>query len=105
MSTGFLSNLIYDSDFFGNLLKRFNNCARHWQLTPVILATQKTEIRRITVQNQPGKIVCETLSRKYPSQKRAGRMAQGVGPEFKPQYQNKQKKDSTATLLGNIVHD
>jgi hypothetical protein len=32
-------------------------------------------------------------------------MAQGVGPEFKPQYQNKQKKDSTATLLGNIVHD
>jgi hypothetical protein len=30
----------------------------------VILATQKLEIRRITVQSQPGQIVCETLSRK-----------------------------------------
>jgi hypothetical protein len=27
--------------------------ARHWQLTPVILATQEAEIRRITVQSQP----------------------------------------------------
>jgi hypothetical protein len=31
---------------------------------PVILATQEAEIRRITVQSQPGQIVCETLSRK-----------------------------------------
>jgi hypothetical protein len=29
-------------------------------------------------------IVCETLSRKNPSQKMAGGVAQGVGPEFKP---------------------
>jgi hypothetical protein len=28
----------------------------------------------------------------YPSQKRAGRMAQGVGPEFKPQYYKKKKE-------------
>jgi hypothetical protein len=31
-------------------------------------------------------IIQETLSQKNPSQKRAGRVAQGVGPEFKPQY-------------------
>jgi hypothetical protein len=29
---------------------------------PVILATQETEIRRITVQSQPEQIVCKTLS-------------------------------------------
>jgi hypothetical protein len=28
--------------------------------------------------------VCKTLSLKNPSQKRAGGVAQGVGPEFKP---------------------
>jgi hypothetical protein len=33
----------------------------------VILATQKTEIRRITVQSQPEQIVHETLSRKHPT--------------------------------------
>jgi hypothetical protein len=36
---------------------------------PVILAAQEAEIRRITVQSQPGQIVCETLSQKYPSLK------------------------------------
>jgi hypothetical protein len=39
---------------------------------PVILATQVVEIRRIAVQSQPGHIIYETLSRKNPSQKRAG---------------------------------
>jgi hypothetical protein len=43
--------------------------ARCWWLTPVIPATQETESRRITVQSQ---IVQETLSQKYPTQKRAG---------------------------------
>jgi hypothetical protein len=38
--------------------------ARHQWLTPVILATQETEIRRITVRSQPGQIVYETLSQK-----------------------------------------
>jgi hypothetical protein len=28
---------------------------RHWWLTPVILATQEAEIRRIVVQSSPGK--------------------------------------------------
>jgi hypothetical protein len=31
-------------------------------LTSIILATQEAEIRRIEVQSQPEKMVCETLS-------------------------------------------
>jgi hypothetical protein len=54
--------------------------------SPVIPATQEAEIRRIIVRSQPRKIVHETLSLKYPSQKRVGGVAQGEGPEFKPQY-------------------
>jgi hypothetical protein len=34
---------------------------RQW-LTPVILAAEEAEIRRITVQSYPGQIVRETLS-------------------------------------------
>jgi ABC-type transporter MlaC component len=66
---------------------------------PVILATQEAAIRRIMVQSQPRQTVCKTLSRKKqnktkqkkPSQKRAGRVAQGIGPEFKLQYRQKKK--------------
>jgi hypothetical protein len=50
---------------------------------------QENEIRRIVVRSQPGQIVCETLSRKNPSQKQAGGVARSVGPEFKPQYHKK----------------
>jgi hypothetical protein len=53
---------------------------------PVILATQEAKIRKIEVQSEPRQIVCETLSQKNPSQKWASREAQGIGPEFKPQY-------------------
>jgi hypothetical protein len=35
-----------------------------------ILATQAAEIRRITVQSQPGQIVHETLSQKKPTTKK-----------------------------------
>jgi hypothetical protein len=60
--------------------------ARRQWLTPVILVTQEAEIRKVMVRNHAGQILCETLSRKHPSQKRAGGVAQGVGPEFKLQY-------------------
>jgi hypothetical protein len=36
-----------------------------------------------------GKVVLKTGSRKNPSQKRAGAVAQGVGLEFKSQYHKK----------------
>jgi hypothetical protein len=52
---------------------------------PIILATQEAEIRRIGVRSQPRQIICKTLSQKSPSQKRAGGVAQCVGPEFKTQ--------------------
>jgi hypothetical protein len=52
---------------------------------PVILATQDADIRRIMVQSQPGKIVCENLSQKNLHKKnRTGGVTQGKGPEFKP---------------------
>jgi hypothetical protein len=49
-------------------------------------------IRSTAVQSQPRQIVCETLSWKHPSRKRTGGVAQGVGPEFKPQYHKKKKE-------------
>jgi hypothetical protein len=65
-------------------------------LTPVILATQKTEIRRIAVQGQPRQVVLETLSQKNPSQKRVGGVVQGIDPEFKPQSATKKKRNPKA---------
>jgi hypothetical protein len=52
----------------------------------LIPATQEAEIKKIAVQSLPRQIVRETLFQKNPSQKKAGGVAQGVGPEFKPQY-------------------
>jgi hypothetical protein len=56
------------------LNKVFANQAGHRWPTPVTLATQEAEIRRITVQSQPWQIVCKTLSLngslKHPSQKK-----------------------------------
>jgi hypothetical protein len=71
-------------------------------LTPVILATQKAEIRRIAVGSQPGQTVRETLSRKYPSQKKAGGVAQGEGLEFKPQYHKKKRSESEDSNVPNV---
>jgi hypothetical protein len=51
------------------------------------------EIRRMPVQSQPRKIVSKTpISQKNQSQKRAGGVTQGVGPEYKPQYHKKINK-------------
>jgi hypothetical protein len=55
----------------------------------IIVVTQEAEIREIMVPSQSRQIVCKSQLKKKPSQKRAGIMAQGVGPEFKSQYYKK----------------
>jgi hypothetical protein len=52
------------------LHKNHNETKLSWErgLTPVILATQEAEIRKMEVQSQTGQIVC--LSQKNPSQKK-----------------------------------
>jgi hypothetical protein len=60
---------------FFKLKKKKGSAKCRW-LTPIILAIQEAEIRRIAVQ----------------SQLQAGGVAQGVGPAFKPQYPNKNKR-------------
>jgi hypothetical protein len=44
---------------------------------------------------QAGQIVGEILTQIHPSQKRAGRVSQAVGPEFKAQYWEKKKCDNS----------
>jgi hypothetical protein len=41
------------------------------------VATSEGEIRKMEAQSQAGQVVLETLSQKYTSQKRTGRVAQG----------------------------
>jgi hypothetical protein len=53
-----------------------------WWLTPIILATQEAEFRRIEVHSQPRQIVLEKPFTKLG----LGGVAQGESPEFKPQY-------------------
>jgi hypothetical protein len=59
---------------------------------PIILATQTAEIRRIPVQRQPRQIVPGDPISKKCITKKAGEVAQGVGPDFTPQYCKKKKK-------------
>jgi hypothetical protein len=63
---------------------------------PAVLAIQKAKIRRIAVQSQPRPIVLRdpiSKKKKNSSQKKPGGVAQGVGPEFKPQcHKNKTKQ-------------
>jgi hypothetical protein len=51
---------------------------------PTILTIQEAEITRIMVQSQPWQIVHEILAQKTLHKNRAGGVAQGEGPEFKP---------------------
>jgi hypothetical protein len=65
--------------FLGQILKPLRTfSAWCWWITPVILASQEAEIRRIVVQGPPRQIVQETLSQKYSTQKKAGGVAQVV---------------------------
>jgi hypothetical protein len=61
---------------------RKNAGAWHQWITIIILATQKAEIRRITVQNQPRQIVLGCYCEKNIT-KKVGELAQGVFPELK----------------------
>jgi hypothetical protein len=56
------------------------NPARCWWLRPVILGTQEAEIRRFVVQIKPNSSQDPIL--KNPITKRAGGVAQGVGPDW-----------------------
>jgi hypothetical protein len=85
MNMYLISNLLYHKQCF---IPNFIPAECQW-LTPIILVTQEAEIRRTEVRSQPGQIVCETLSQKSPSWKRAGQQAQVVDPEFKTPYRKK----------------
>jgi hypothetical protein len=74
-----------------NLLINLQARARHWWFIPVIPATWEAEPSSIKVQSKPGQIVHKALSPKNPSQERAGEVARGVGPEFRPQYHKRNK--------------
>jgi hypothetical protein len=75
----------------GSWHKKSGHNTRAWWLRPVIPATQKAEIRRITVQSQSQANSSQDPISKNPSQKRAGGVAQDEDPEFKPQYCKKKK--------------
>jgi hypothetical protein len=67
-----------------------------WWLTPVILATREAEIKRIAVRSLPNSSTRPYL-KKTLHKNRAGRVAHGEGPEFKPQYPPKKKKQTDKT--------
>jgi hypothetical protein len=60
-------------------------------LTPVILATQRQRSGGSWFEASLGKQFTDPIS-KNPSPKRGGGIAQGVIPEFKPQFLKKKKK-------------
>jgi hypothetical protein len=47
-------------------------------------------------------MICETLSQKKLSKNRAGRVAQGEGLEFKPQY-SKEKKEKKPKSMFQVL--
>jgi hypothetical protein len=64
--------------------------ARCQWLTPTIVATQRSE--RSQFEASLVKQFVRPYLKKKKSQKRAGEVTQGIGPDFKPQYQKKKKK-------------
>jgi hypothetical protein len=81
---------MHHSDWQNAFLLRAKETGR-WYLMPVILATQETEIRRIEVQSQSRQIVMRHYLKKK-KKNRAGGVAPGEGPEFKPHTAKKKKK-------------
>jgi hypothetical protein len=70
----------------------FNQYKNSYRLTSIILPTKEAEIRKIMVQSQSRQVVHKTLSQKSLYKIRAGGVAQGEGPEFKPQNCKKKKQ-------------
>jgi hypothetical protein len=68
-------------------------------VTPVIPASQEAEIWRTVVRSQPEQNSSRDPISKNLSRKRARGVAQGVGPELKPQYGNKKKENSKESQL------
>jgi hypothetical protein len=66
------------------------------RFTPAILATQEAEIKSGAswFETSPGKKFVRPYLAKTQHKKRAGGVAQGEGPKFKPQYSKKKKKKS-----------
>jgi hypothetical protein len=63
---------------YKNLIEAWNQWLMH-----AILSTQEAEIGRIVVQSHPQQIVQEILSRKYPTQNRAGKSgSNGIAPAY-----------------------
>jgi hypothetical protein len=80
-------------------LRKLAGAQGRW-LTAVILATQEAEIRKITVRRQPRQIVLlDPITVKPITKRRAGGVAQGIGPEFKPQCHKKKNLDGHQGLL------
>jgi hypothetical protein len=74
---------------------------------PLILATQEAKSRRITVQSQPGQIVCETLSQKYQTEKGAGRVVERLHSNHKALSSNPvqpKKKRKVAHTVEEVEH-
>jgi hypothetical protein len=71
-----------------------NRAKKASSLHQVSVAHNPSNIRRIRIQSQSWQTVHKTYLKKNPShtQKRACRVVQGAGPEFKPQYCKKQKQ-------------
>jgi hypothetical protein len=59
-------------------------------------------IRRIVVQSL-GKLFARPYLKKPFTKKRAGRVAQGEGPEFKDQYYAKEKKKKKFGFSQNLI--